>query len=247
MSLESLRKVQCSKKSSMSMPLAVKLLEEHHERLLKLEALAGFKAQPEPEPIEELPEVVIPKEPEPKEEPVPELVPIQIPEEEVIVKLPEEVIEEENLLDSLLHTLARIQDEASLVEEELKSIKQMENEPEEIEDDCESLNTECTEACQEILDNATEDIHIDHSECKNCMKAKAKAYKKEKKRQAKERAQQAKLIKQKEKDLLLLEQKEIAIKLSDLRNGLNNVEVMNNVKNRITREYEELAQNYYQE
>ena len=254
--MEQLRKCQGSKKSSMSMPLCVKVLEEHNERLLRLEALAGFKAVEEivkevekelieepkksvkepVEEVEELPEIIIP---EPQE--------VFIPKSEVIHRLPEEIIEEENLLDSLLNTLSRIQDEASLVEEELKSIKELENQPEEeIEDDNMSINTECTDACREILENADESL-IQHIDCKNCLKQKAKAYKKEKKRQEKERAKQAKAIKQKQKDLLLLEQKQIAMKLQHIRSGLNEVEIINNAKTRINEDYNTLAQNYYDE
>ena len=42
-----------------------------------------------------------------------------------------------------------------------------------------SLHTDCTEACQEIIDSIPDDEHFDHTECKNCIKKKAKAYKKE--------------------------------------------------------------------
>jgi len=255
--LELLRKVQNSKKPSISMPLCVRLLEEHHERLLRLEALVSPSLTQRKEKVvaleEEipLPPLVIPENISPEvfvETPRP-TTPEPEPEEESFVKPPEQLEMESKLLDELLATLERIRTEASVVEEELKTVKQLQedHEEEEEDDDKTSINTECTDACRELIATNTEEIP-DHSfDCKHCIKEKAKAIKRAKKQREKEKREQAKRLKEKQKSLLQLEQQEIAMKLKHLRMGLDTVEILNATKKRVSGEYNALATEYYEE
>ena len=250
MSLQSLKKVQNSKKSSMSMPIALKILEQHDARISQLEALHNITQTSCDSPVEtvDIPEVIIPEpEPEPFIEPQTDIEYLDY-EEQIIHKPPEQLEYEAQKLDELLDTLTRIQDEASLCEIELHSIKTMDEQlakEEEDDDDNVSINTECTEACQELIDNNPEFSH-NLFDCKSCLKAKAKAIKKEKKAEDKKRREQAKKLKEKQKSLLQVEQQEIAMKLKSLQMGLDTVGILNETKKRLNVDYNTLASEYYE-
>jgi hypothetical protein len=240
--IENLRKVQASKKSSMSMPLAVRVLEHHHERIKHLEALVlrtsispdshfedttatsdftndahGFRSEmTDTEPDEHAAVAAIEIFP-PVEEEVEELKPVEEPEE----KQPEEKQPDNGaFLDELLQKLLQIQDEACLVEEELNSIKEAEAERVDDDDDTDSVMTECTDTCRELL-RSEEGIseHAAKAECKSCIKLRVKMHKKEKKLREKERVRGIKAIKLKQKELLMQEQFEIAQRLKNIKSG----------------------------
>lgn len=236
--MERLKQLQHSKKASMSIPSVVKVLEAHDERLLLLEGLVIGKSLREAPPaaeIEELPEVEIP-----------ETIPDEISAyEEAVIEKPQDQLEyEAGLLDELLDTLTRIQDEASLVECELKSIKAADlQEAEEVTefDDSVSINTECTDACRELVNNSGDEVPDHDFDCKHCLKAKAKAIKRARKQKEKERRAQVKRIKEKEKSLLLLEQQEIAMKLKSLRMGLSTVDILAETRQRLEGDFSNLT------
>lgn len=196
--IERLRKLQNSKKASMSVPLAVRVLEEHNERLLRLEALVLENDHAD---------VVYEEQVVPEEEDVITMQPEQEPEQEP---------EPDNgaYLDELLQKLLEIQDEASLLEDELTSIKKAEEEP--IEED---LVSECTEACVELLSSEGVSSNLSKVECKSCIKTRAKMHKKEMKMKDKERAKEVKRIKLKQRELLIQEQYEVAQRLKNLKSG----------------------------
>ena len=270
--MEQLRKVKHSKKANMSMPLAVRVLEDHHERLLAVERMIGIEAparsirKPLPEPPVELPpmpDLVAPVE----EAPMPDLVaPVEeaptppprndieevVPVADVVeVMEPVEVVidepspEESAYLDELLNKLTSIQDEASLLESELMSIHQMEQEAEHDDDDAVSVSTACTEACRELLEGLPPD-QVSSAQCNGCIKARAKAHKKEQKRIEKERAREAKKVKQKHKELLAMEEHDLAQRLRNLRSGMDEMYgvIDQDVKAGVIREVSALAAAY---
>jgi hypothetical protein len=186
------------------------------------------------EPLIELPDVVIPE--------AIELPDVEIPDEKHF----ETLQYEKDLFDELLSTLNRIQDEASLVEEELKSIQEANvNDSEDTEiDDAISINTECTDACRELVNSS--EVPTDHQfDCKACLKAKARAIKAERKKKDKQRLKHAKEMKEKQKNLLQVEQQEIATRLKSLRCGLNTVDILAETKKRLSGEFSNLESEYY--
>ena len=259
--MEQLRLVKNSKKANLSMPMCVRVLEEHHERLMVLEALAGFPKPPKkplPNPPVEDFDVELPPTPPPREDIVEEKVSVVLPPVEVApvadsvetVEPVEEVIdtrneEESAYLDELLNKLMQIQDEASLLESELSSIKQMEAEEEHIEDDMTSVSTECTEACRESLSDVPPH-EMSKTECKNCIKARAKEHKKERRKAEKERAREVKKIKEKHKELLKMEQHDLIVRLKNMREGKEELfgTIDEGVKCRLASEVSALAAAY---
>jgi hypothetical protein len=239
MSIEELKKTQHSKKSGISMPIAVRILESHHERLLRLESLfsldssakcndecgsaceksttctsdaTNFATNPsENDAVSTISVMSAINEVEVEEmQPAPTVIITREP-----VKDPDGL----KLLDELLEKLVAIQDEASLVEAELQSIKQM-DEAEQEESEESDIATECTEACQELIDSSDMALVNPCDGCKACIKAKAKQIRKENKRLEKERRKQAKEIKKKQREIMMLEQTELSSKIQSFRTGL---------------------------
>lgn len=149
---------------------------------------------------------------------------VEIPDvlpEYITTKHRDEKSEDLEFLDQLLEKLTDIKDQSSLLHLELQSIEQMDRIEDPISDDV-SICTENTEAAQELIDkNPNVVIMPDCSNCKACLKSKAKEIKKEKKVKEKERRAHLKQLKINEREVLLIEQKELQHKLSEFRSQID--------------------------
>jgi len=149
----------------------------------------------------------------------------QIPDdlpEYITTKPRDDKSEDLQFLDQLLDKLTDIKDQSSLLHLELQSIEQMDKVDDHVSDDELSICTENTDACQELIDKNPDVVTMpDCSNCKACLKAKAKEIKKDKKAKEKERRAYLKQLKINEREVLLIEQKELQHKLSEFRSQID--------------------------
>jgi hypothetical protein len=132
--------------------------------------------------------------------------------------------EDDVFLDQLLEKLTDIKDQSSMLHLELESIKEMDNAIDTESDDNISICTENTEHLQELIDS-NHDVKITapcHN-CKSCMKDKAKQIKKDRKSKEKQRRAYLRQLKINEKEVLILEQKELENKLTEFRNQIDRI------------------------
>lgn len=147
-------------------------------------------------------------------------IPDDLPEY-IVTKQRDEKSEDLQFLDQLLDKLTDIKDQSSLLHLELQSIEQMDRIEDPISDDV-SICTENTDAAQELIDKNPDVVTMpDCSNCKACLKSKAKEIKKEKKAKEKERRAHLKQLKINEREVLLIEQKELQHKLSEFRSQID--------------------------
>lgn len=148
----------------------------------------------------------------------------QIPDdlpEYITTKPRDDKSEDLQFLDQLLDKLTDIKDQSSLLHLELQSIEQMDIiDQEQISDEI-SVCTENTDAAQELIDKNPDVVVLPCDNCKSCMKDKAKKIKKEKKQKEKERRAHLKQLKMNEREVLLIEQKELQHKLSEFRTQID--------------------------
>ena len=150
------------------------------------------------------------------------LIPDDIPEY-IFTKQRDERSEDIQFLDQLLDKLTDIKDQSSLLHLELQSIEQMENFQDPESDEI-SICTVNTDAAQDLIDTNPDVIVMpDCSNCKACLKSKAKSIKKEKKAKEKERRAYLKQLKINEREVLLIEQKELQNKLTSFRSQIDKI------------------------
>jgi hypothetical protein len=219
--------------SSISTPL-ISILQEYSERLLKLEAIVAintkreimanrptvsFAAEPEllPEVVLEVvlePEVVSTPEVVPKPEELP--VPVVVPEPEVVLE-PEIDTTEVDRLEELIREMEGRTREINT------DILALDDDLELSMDDSISV---CTEDCREMVqDIKATDITpmgawiVENEKCGSCTKQQLKAYKKAKQAADKQRAKDAKSIKEAQKRLVKEEMKALQTRLKNIKKG----------------------------
>lgn len=206
-----------SKRASNTTPHIIRILQEHSERLLKLEAMLKISTYGDPQEFsnkqeEDKPVVISTKTKEVKFEP------IEMDEPEEIV--PDSI---NPLIVELQEKLCRITNEADVLAMELETLNDLEDETT-IEEDNDDASSVCTADCREMIKIAKPELErigswqVDE-ECNDCTKKKIKLYKNEKKKKDKERAKAQALIKQKQKDLIKAEQKSLQLKLNNIKKG----------------------------
>lgn len=209
--MEQLIKNQNSRRASNIAPHVVSVLQEHSERLLKLEAMMKINNQQQQQPKEEEEELEI-----------------EIPEPPAIRNTPEPEPEPEPSINPLIvelqSKLCRITNEADVLTMELNTLKELEDEEEtetEIDEDNVSV---CTVECREMIKEIKPEMQkigswtID-DQCDGCTKKKVKEYKIAKKKKEKERAKAQKAIKLKQQQLIKEEQAQLQKKLKNLKKG----------------------------
>lgn len=130
----------------------------------------------------------------------------------------EHVIEPEivnPMIAELTNKLSELSNDNVILNDEIQTLTEIENEE---DDDDVSV---CTDACREILTEA-ELIQagrwkVDSELCNGCIKVNTKTYQKEKQMREKERAKQLKMVKEKQKDLIKMDQALLATRLKNLK------------------------------
>jgi hypothetical protein len=237
---------QHSKRASSTTPHVISVLQEHSERLLKLEAIVAINTKreimadrepveskkivtkiepvpiPEPEPVKLAP-IVIP-EPEPE---IPDVeIPISIPDVEIPESLdPEDFKPNVALINEMTNKLADLSQQNTTLNDEIVTLQDLEDQ-EDVMDSLSDTSSVCTEACKHLIKEIpVNDMvqmgtwKVESDSCKDCIKKRAKAYRKVKQQNEKDRAKQMKQIKQKQKELIKLDQKQLQIKLKNLKKG----------------------------
>ena len=149
-------------------------------------------------------------------------IPDDLPEY-ILTKPKDDRSEDIRFLDNVLEQLTNLKDSASLLNIELNSIEQMEH-LQDPESDEISICTVNTDAAQDLIDTNPDVIVMpDCSNCKACLKTKAKSIKKEKKAKEKERRAYLKQLKINEREVLIIEQKELQNKLTSFRSQIDKI------------------------
>lgn len=130
--------------------------------------------------------------------------------------------EDVEFLDQLLDKLTSIREQSEMLHFELQSIEQADR-AEVSDDDDISICTENTEACQELIDKNPNVVLLNCDSCKSCMKDKAKQIKREKKAKEKERRAYLRQLKNNEREVLAIEQRELQNKLSEFRSQIDKI------------------------
>lgn len=179
-----------SRKLTNIVPHMITVLEQLEERIKKLE-------------LNEVVQPVI-------HDPIINEVEVEIEKEHVIE--PEIV---NPMIAELTNKLSELSNDNVILNDEIQTLTEIENEE---DDDDVSV---CTDACREILTEA-ELIQagrwkVDSELCNGCIKVNTKTYQKEKQMREKERAKQLKMVKEKQKDLIKMDQALLATRLKNLK------------------------------
>jgi hypothetical protein len=210
--MEELRNNIRSKKASNVSPHILSVLEEHADRIIRLEALILLNRTSEILTIES------PQQPVVKDD-------IEIIEEvidnEIEIDELEHIIEPEiinPLIAELNEKLSQLANENVILNDEIDTLGNIEDEMDDTMSDNQSV---CTEACREMLADA--DIvkcgkwRVNDEMCNGCIKVNAKSYRKEKKIMDKQRAKELKEVKEKQKQLIKIEQRTLATRLKNIK------------------------------
>lgn len=242
--MDTIRKNQGSKRACDTMPSVLKVLEQHSERIAKLEKCphqCSDKCKVEVEqPVLQLPDFdamidekllkVLADFEQKKVDPEIQVLEIKTFEDEVkeieqeLEAVKDEPVEPElpnPLIAELASKLSDLANQNITLGDELRTLERLEDEEDIFDMSISDTESVCTDACRELLKDA--DIvqcgtwDVEKEMCGGCIKLNAKAYAKEKKKIEKERNKQLKLIKQKQKDLIKMEQKQLSIRLKNLK------------------------------
>jgi hypothetical protein len=146
--------------------------------------------------------------------------------EPIEIDEPEEIVPDviNPLIVELQEKLCRITNEADVLTMELETLRDLEEETTIEDEDDDDASSVCTTDCKEMIKIARPELErigswqVDE-DCKDCTKKKIKLYKNEKKKKDKERAKAQNAIKQKQKELIKAEQKELQMKLNNIKKG----------------------------
>jgi hypothetical protein len=187
--MEHIKKNMKSRKITNIMPHIVTVLEQYEERIKSLELL-----NQSPPPV--------------------------VPDE--IINEKEHIIQPEivnPIIAELTSKMSQLANDSVILNDEIETLDNLENE----EDDIDDNQSVCTDVCREILTDA-ELIQagrwkVDAEMCNGCVKVNAKSYQKEKVKNEKARAKQLKAVKEKQKELIKLDQAALATRLKNLKKG----------------------------
>lgn len=249
--MEDLIKYQCSKRASNVTPHIVKILQEHSERLLKIEAKLSIISNDQakqPACVEVVNENI--KQAPDNEDNECKVINTREQVEDIDVEIPDEI---DPIMVELQAKLCRMNNEADVLTMELETLREIEEaeDPTDEADDDDDVSSVCTVDCREMIKTIRPEMErigswsVVEEQCDGCAKVQIKKYKAEKKRKEKERAKAQQAIKQKQKDLIKEEQRELAIKLKNIKKGrAENHGLDNNRQTQMREELRKLATDY---